>query len=75
VNISRPDSDDINSDGILQFHRGPKNTMEGGTWEDMSRRSGIHGSPMIPEDAKRMANWMISVGFGPRWTCWRILNL
>jgi hypothetical protein len=47
ANVSRPDSDGINSDGILQFHRGPKNTLEGGTWEEMSRRSGIMRKPDV----------------------------
>lgn len=74
-NISRPDSDGINSDGILQFHRGKHNTMDGGTLQDMSRRSGITGSPMIPEDAKRMSDWMIENGFLSRWTCAKILGL
>ena len=74
-NISKPDSDGITSDGILQFHRGPFDTMDGGTWEDFSRQSGITGSPRNPADAIRMTDWAISHGLGPHWTCYRKLNL
>lgn len=75
VNISRPDSDGIMSDGILQFHRGPKDTLAGGTWEDFSQASGIRGSPKDPADAIRMTDWAISHGLGPHWTCWRLQKL
>jgi len=70
-NVSLPDSDGIISDGILQFHRGPNDTMSGSTWEDFSKASGITGSPRNPTDAIRMADWAISHDLGPRWTCWR----
>jgi hypothetical protein len=75
MNISRPDDDGIMSDGILQFHRGPADSMAGGTWEDFSRASGITGSPRNPADAIRMTDWAIAHGFGPRWACWRLQNL
>ena len=75
MNISRPDDDGIMSDGILQFHRGPTDTMAGGTWEDFSRASGIIGSPKNPTDAIRMTDWAISHGLGPHWGCWRLQNL
>lgn len=75
VNISRPDSDGIMSDGILQFHRGPADTLAGGTWEDFSQASGITGSPKDPADAIRMTDWAISHGLGPHWTCWRLQKL
>jgi hypothetical protein len=75
VNISRPDSDGIISDGILQFHRGPKNTLASSTWEAFSKASGITGSPIIPADAIRMADWAISHGLLSHWTCARILHL
>lgn len=68
--ISRIDSNGVYSDGPLQFNRGPKNTMEGGTWNDMSQRSGIDGSPMDPIAAIKISDWMIDHGFGPRWSCW-----
>jgi len=74
MNVSRPDSDGIISDGILQFHRGPTDTMAGGTWEDFSQASGIRGSPKNPADAIRMTDWAISHGLGPHWTCWRKLS-
>jgi hypothetical protein len=70
-NISEPDTDGITSDGILQYHRGPADTMSNGTWEDFSRASGIGGSPNDPAEAIRMTDWAISHGLGPRWTCWR----
>ena len=75
MNMSRPDDDGIMSDGILQFHRGSKDSMAGGTWEDFSRASGITGSPKNPADAIRMTDWAISHGLGPRWACWRLQNL
>jgi hypothetical protein len=75
MNVSRPDDDGIMSDGILQFHRGPTDTMAGGTWEDFSRASGITGSPKNPTDAIRMTDWAISHGLGPHWGCWRLQNL
>lgn len=75
LNVSGPDSDGLISDGILQFHRGPEDTLTRSTWEDFSKASGIAGSPMNPADAIRMADWAISHGYGPRWTCWRIQNL
>jgi len=74
-NISRPDSDGVISDGILQFHRGPADTYAGGTWEDFSRSSGITGSPREPADAIRMTDWAISHGLGPHWTCWQLQKL
>ena len=75
MNISRPDSDGITSDGILQFHRGPADTLAGSTWEDFSQASGIAGSPKDPADAIRMTDWAISHGLGPHWTCWRLQKL
>jgi hypothetical protein len=70
-NVSEPDSDGITSDGVLQFHRGPADTLSNGTWEDFSRASGLTGSPRDPVEAIRMTDWAISHGLGPRWTCWR----
>lgn len=75
MNVSRPDSDGIMSDGILQFHRGPSDTLAGGTWEDFSQASGITGSPRNPADAIRMTDWAISHGRGPHWTCWQLQKL
>jgi hypothetical protein len=74
-NISEVDSDGIVSDGILQFHRGPGDTLSSSTWEDFSRESGLKGSPRNPVEAIRMADWAISHGLGPRWTCWRLQGL
>jgi hypothetical protein len=70
-NISAPDTDGIISDGVLQFHRGPADTLSSSTWEDFSRASGLSGSPRNPAEAIRMTDWAISHGLGPRWTCWR----
>jgi len=74
-NVSRPDSDGIISDGILQFHRGPLNTMHSSTWEYFSRASGITGSPLVPADAIRMTDWAIEHGLAHHWTCARLLKL
>jgi hypothetical protein len=35
--------------------------MQSSTWEYFSRLSGIKGSPIIPEDAIRMADWEVLV--------------
>jgi hypothetical protein len=75
VNISHPDSNHRISDGILQYNRGPKDTMQSSTWQFFSEASGITGSPIIPADAIAQADWAISHGFGPHWTCWRIEKL
>jgi hypothetical protein len=76
VNVSRPDSDGIFSDGILQFHRASKNSLIGsGTWAWMEKLSGLRGSPIIPADAIRMTDWAISHGLGPHWTCWHLQHL
>lgn len=74
-NVSRPDDDGIMSDGILQFHRGPADTLDRGTWEDFSRASGIKGSPKDPVDAIKMTDWAISHGLGSHWTCWKLQKL
>jgi hypothetical protein len=63
-----PDSDGINSCGILQFH-------EDGTWQEMSYKSGIVGTSSDPNDAIRMADWMIDNGYLRRWTCAKIEHL
>jgi hypothetical protein len=75
VNISRPDSDGIFSDGILQFHRGHKDTLVGGTWEAFSASSGITGSPIWPNDAIKMTDWAISHGLLSHWSCAKIEHL
>jgi len=75
VNISRPDSNGRTSDGILQFNRGPLNTLQSSTWAIFSKASGITGDPRIPGDAIRMADWAIQHGLGPHWTCWCNMRL
>ena len=74
-NVSEREPDGLISDGILQFHRGPRDTLADGTWEDFSRASGMNGSPRDPTDAIRMTDWAISHGLGPHWACWRRLKL
>lgn len=68
INISREDSNKVDSHGILQFNGTS-------TWEEMSRKSGIKGSPVFPEHAIRMADWMIENGHLGRWSCTHILGL
>jgi hypothetical protein len=59
---------------ILQFHRGPLNTMQSSTWESFSEASGITGSPLIPADAIRMTDWATNHGLLSHWTCAHILH-
>jgi hypothetical protein len=68
VNVARPDSNGLESWGILQFNGTS-------TWNELSAKSGIRGSPMMPADAIRMADWAISNGYLKRWSCARILKL
>lgn len=75
VNVSRPDSNGRISDGILQFNRGPADTLGSGTWADMEHRFNFLGSPINPPDAIHLADLMISAGFIHRWSCARILSL
>jgi len=75
VNVSRPDRDGMIPDGILQFHRGPTDTLQSSTWAAFSNASGIKGSPIDPTASIRMADWAISNGLISHWTCARILHL
>jgi hypothetical protein len=75
ANVSRLDSNGRISDGILQFNRGPLNTLVSSTWATFSEASGITGDPRIPADAIRMTDWAINHGLGPHWTCWKIMTL
>jgi len=73
--VSRPDSDGIISDGILQFHRGKDDKIETGTWGEWSRESGIQGDPMNPEKAIEMADFAIDHGKLSHWSCAYITGL
>ena len=53
MNVSRPDSDGIMSDGILQFHRGPSDTLAGGTWEDSRKPAESRDRREIPATPSR----------------------
>ena len=54
--------------GILQFNGTA-------TWQQFSPRANVTGSPMTPDRAIAVADWMISNGFLGRWTCAHILKL
>ena len=73
-NVSRPDSDGIISDGILQFHRDKKypDVVGSGTWSEFSKQSGIMGSPLNPYQAILMTDWAIDHNLATRWSCWWI---
>ena len=75
-NVSRPDSDGIISDGILQYHRSKKSPdiAGSGTWDDFSKESGIKGSPNNVSDAIRMTDWAIDNGKIGHWSCYWILH-
>jgi len=64
----RPDSDGIDSCGIAQIHLD-------GTWPDLERKSGIHGTYMDPITAARMLNWAMDHGELGRWTAAQKLHL
>ena len=71
------------SQGINQMREAPSGTINWGilqfngtsTWQEMELRFNLRGSPMIPADAIRMADAMISGGFLRRWTCAHLLDL
>jgi hypothetical protein len=77
VNISKPDSDGVASDGILQFHRAKSTPalIGSGTWAWMASSSGIKGTPIWPTDAIKMTDWAISHNLGSQWSCWHIAGL
>jgi hypothetical protein len=75
VNISRPDSNGLISDGILQFNRGPSDVLGSGAWQNMEQKFDFYGSPINPSDAIHMAGLMISAGFLRRWTYARLTRL
>jgi hypothetical protein len=66
-NVTIIDSNGLHSRGILQF--------QDKTWEWFSKLSGIKGTSTNPNDAIRMANWAVQNGYGPHWTCFRLLRL
>ena len=68
INEGRPDPNGSINWGILQFNGSS-------TWQEMEARFNLRGSPMIPADAIRMADAMISGGFVGRWTCAHLLDL
>jgi len=68
ANIAHKDSNGLISWGILQFNGTS-------TWAEMATRFNLHGSPLIPADAIRMADAMISDGFLGRWTCAHLMHL
>ncbi len=68
INEGRPDPNGSTNWGILQFNGSS-------TWQEMEARFNLRGSPMIPADAIRMADAMISGGFVGRWTCAHLLDL
>ena len=68
VNIARPDSNGLISYGLLQFNGTA-------TWAQFSRLANVTGSPMMPDRAIEVADWMISHGELGRWTCAHILHM
>lgn len=75
ANISRPDSNGRESDGILQFNRSDSDVMGSGTWADMEKRFNFYGSPIVPADAIHLSDIMISNGLVTRWTCAKYLHI
>jgi hypothetical protein len=68
-NVARMDSNNVMSYGLLQF-------IGTATWNEFAPKAGIfNSSPMNPEDAIKVADWMISHGYISRWTCARLTGL
>jgi hypothetical protein len=68
LNVVRLDPSGGINWGILQFHG-----MS--TWQEMESRLRLRGSPMVPADAIKMADKMISAGFLGRWACAHLWHL
>ena len=66
-NVKILDTNGYYSYGILQF--------QSSTWNGWSKASGIKGSPMVREDAMRMADWAIDRGLLYHWSCAKKLGL
>ena len=62
LNVSGPDSDGLISDGILQFHRGPEDTLTRSTWEDFFK--GQRNRGITHESRRRNQNG--GLGHQPR---------
>jgi hypothetical protein len=69
TNIARMDSNNVVSYGILQFNGTA-------TWSTFAPLAGVSSrTPMNPQSAIMVADWMISHGELHRWTCAKIQNL
>lgn len=67
-NITRMDSNHLDSFGILQFNGTS-------TWAEAEQQFNFYGNPNIPADAIHLADLMISAGELGRWSCAHILKM
>lgn len=67
TNIKRIDSNNFYSYGILQYQKQ--------TWDEWSKKSGIKGNPMNPDEAVIMADWALDNGLLSNWSCAKIMKL
>lgn len=65
-NVKIIDTNGYYSYGILQFQKS--------TWDELSEKSGIVGSPMDQMQSIEMAKWAILHGYEKRWSCWKTLS-
>jgi hypothetical protein len=68
TNIARMDSNHLMSFGLLQFNGTA-------TWSTFAPLAGVSSTPLIPQAAIKVADWMISHGQLHRWTCAYITGL
>ena len=66
VSVRHMDSNHRYSYGVLQ--------IQAETWVRWSKKSGIVGTPMNPEDAIRMGIWAVQNGYVGEWSCYKILT-
>jgi hypothetical protein len=64
-NVSRIDSNGLLSRGILQFNGTS-------TWADFAPRASVSSTPLNPQAAIAVADYMITEGFADRWGCYTL---
>ena len=68
TNVARIDSNGLMSYGILQFN-------ETATWAEYAPLAGVSSTPMNPQAAIKVADYMLSIGQLKRWSCATITHL
>jgi hypothetical protein len=68
TDVVRPDSNGLESYGLLQFNGTS-------TWNEFAPLAGVSSTPVNPTAAIKVADWMISHGYLARWTCAKLTGL